>query len=151
MKKSAVLAMAFAFAFSMALSAEQEKAGVSSSHKKESVGMEKKEHSNVHQKKAPQVFTLEKLAQFDGKEGRPAYVAVDGIVYDVTGVPAWASGEHKTGKAGTDISEKIKLAPHGKAILSKRTKVGVLAGTNKRTAESQKKTERNEDKKSKQK
>ena len=29
-------------------------------------------------------FTLEELAEFDGREGRPAYVAYDGMVYDVT-------------------------------------------------------------------
>ena len=32
-----------------------------------------------------QVFTKESLAQFDGKDGRPAYVAYQGKVYDVTG------------------------------------------------------------------
>ena len=34
-------------------------------------------------------FDLTQLAQYDGQDGRPAYVAIDGIVYDVTAVPAW--------------------------------------------------------------
>ncbi|NLG57268.1 MAG: cytochrome B5, partial [Clostridiales bacterium] len=29
-------------------------------------------------------MTLEELKAFDGKEGRRAYIAVDGIIYDVT-------------------------------------------------------------------
>ena len=29
-------------------------------------------------------FTLAQLAQYDGQNGQPAYVAVDGVVYDVT-------------------------------------------------------------------
>ena len=32
-------------------------------------------------------FTPEELTAFDGKDGRKAYVAVEGKVYDVTGVP----------------------------------------------------------------
>jgi cytochrome b involved in lipid metabolism len=39
-------------------------------------------------------FTLEELAQFNGKDGNPAYVAVNGKVYDVTDVPAWRGGEN---------------------------------------------------------
>jgi predicted heme/steroid binding protein len=29
-------------------------------------------------------FTLEELAEFDGREGRAAYVAYEGVVYDIT-------------------------------------------------------------------
>ena len=32
-----------------------------------------------------QAFTEESLARFDGRDGRPAYVAYQGKVYDVTG------------------------------------------------------------------
>lgn len=35
-------------------------------------------------------------SSYNGKEGQPAYVAVDGVVYDVvTNVEAWKDGEHK--------------------------------------------------------
>jgi predicted heme/steroid binding protein len=71
-------------------------------------------------------FTLEQLATYNGKDGKPAYIAVDGVVYDVAGVKVWQKGEHKGGKVGTDISEKINKAPHKKKVLSKLTKVGVL-------------------------
>ena len=36
-------------------------------------------------------FTLEELAKYNGKDGNPAYVAVNGIVYDVTNNAAWAA------------------------------------------------------------
>lgn len=31
-------------------------------------------------------LTLEELAAYDGKDGNPAYIAVDGVIYDVTDV-----------------------------------------------------------------
>lgn len=60
-------------------------------------------------------FTLDSLAEFDGKDGRPAYVAVDGVVYDVTGSSTWPEGDHTPcdleAMAGRDLSEVIKQAP----------------------------------------
>lgn len=37
---------------------------------------------------AEKTFTVEELKQFDGQDGHKAYVAVEGVVYDVTGVEA---------------------------------------------------------------
>lgn len=71
-------------------------------------------------------LTADELRAFDGKNGKPAYVAVDGTVYDVTGVKNWLSGEHKGGKTGKDISGLIKKAPHGKKVLAERKAVGKL-------------------------
>jgi len=77
-------------------------------------------------------FTLEELRRSDGKEGRPAYVAVDGVVYDMSGVHAWKGGGHM-GKhaAGEDLSrafhEKAPKRIHidGK-VLEGLPKVGVV-------------------------
>lgn len=69
-------------------------------------------------------FDRVSLAEFDGQDGRPAYVAVDGIVYDVTDVSAWKEGTHHGKHAGQDLSEAIKRAPHEKRVLAKLTKVG---------------------------
>jgi len=71
-------------------------------------------------------MTISELAKFDGKEGRKAYVAVDSIIYDVTGVKAWKKGEHKGNKAGNDITAKISKAPHAKKPITKLNKVGKL-------------------------
>ena len=44
-----------------------------------------------HSTTTQRTFTIEELAKFDGKNGRPAYVAVNGMVYDVTNNRAWAA------------------------------------------------------------
>jgi predicted heme/steroid binding protein len=59
-------------------------------------------------------LTLEELEQYDGKDGNPAYVAVDGVIYDVTNVSAWSNGAHKGYFAGNDLTDIIKnKSPHG--------------------------------------
>lgn len=71
-------------------------------------------------------FTLEELAKYDGKEGRKAYIAVDGIVYDVSDSKRWKNGNHNGFSAGKDLSEFIKKSPHGKKVLERLKKVGTL-------------------------
>ena len=53
-------------------------------------------------------FTAEELATFDGKEGRSAYVAFKGVVYDVTDSAMWGEGDHEGMHfAGGDLTEEI--------------------------------------------
>jgi predicted heme/steroid binding protein len=73
------------------------------------------------------VFTLQELRAYDGREGRRAYVAVDGAVYDVTHVAKWIEGHHVNHQAGGDFSELILESPHGKAILRTVPVAGRLA------------------------
>ncbi len=79
------------------------------------------------------VFTAQELKKFDGKNGQPVYVAVDGVVYDLSKVKYWKDGSHMNmHEAGEDLSDDIKnRAPKGihkgGAILSRYPKVGVLA------------------------
>jgi predicted heme/steroid binding protein len=59
-------------------------------------------------------LTPDELSQFDGKEGRSAYFAYGGKIYDATGKKLWKGGNH-VGKhlAGFDLTDALKLAPHG--------------------------------------
>lgn len=73
------------------------------------------------------IFTLEALAKFNGENGQPAYVAVDGIVYDVSALSEWSGGLHYRGiEAGKDLSVEILSSPHGKSILKRAVIVGTL-------------------------
>ncbi|NLY09274.1 MAG: hypothetical protein GXZ11_05175 [Tissierellia bacterium] len=72
-------------------------------------------------------FTKEQLKEFNGKEGKAAYIAVDGVVYDVTGVPQWKDGGHNGFEAGNDLTKEInEVSPHGVSKLKDLTVVGKL-------------------------
>lgn len=73
------------------------------------------------------IFTEKELGKYDGQNGNPAYLAIDGVVYDVTNVSAWNGGVHHGNKAGQNVSEIIKKSPHGKKVLEKLERVGKLA------------------------
>ena len=72
-------------------------------------------------------LTLDQLKQFDGKNGNPAYVAVDGILYDVSNVGPWKNGDHNGYSAGNDLTDIIKnKSPHGVKNLEGLPIVGKL-------------------------
>jgi predicted heme/steroid binding protein len=72
-------------------------------------------------------LTLEELAEFDGQSGRDAYIAVNGVIYDVTDADNWENGRHQGMLlAGTDATSVIASAPHGTSVLSDLPIVGSL-------------------------
>lgn len=71
-------------------------------------------------------FTLQELSRYDGKGGNPAYVAVNGIVYDVTNDAAWAAATHFGLTAGKDLTNEFASCHGGQPILSKLKVVGKL-------------------------
>lgn len=72
-------------------------------------------------------LTVEELAQYNGKDGQPAYIAVDGIIYDVTNSAAWKNGQHNGFDAGEDLTSEIKeKSPHGVGKLDNVVEVGKL-------------------------
>lgn len=71
-------------------------------------------------------FTADELKQFDGREGRAAYVAYDGVVYDVTASAMWEGGDHSGWHAaGGDLTEEHEEAPHD-ILITGFPKVGTL-------------------------
>jgi predicted heme/steroid binding protein len=72
-------------------------------------------------------FTLKDLEQNDGKNGKPAYIAYNGKVYEVTDSSLWAEGEHfSVHKAGQDVSDGLSNAPHGDEKLETIKHIGEL-------------------------
>ena len=72
-------------------------------------------------------FTLDELKQYDGKDGRPAYIAFNGKVYDVTDSYMWTDGDHQgQHAAGKDLTSEVGMAPHGEETLERVKLVGVL-------------------------
>lgn len=71
-------------------------------------------------------FTLEDLAKFNGMDGNPAYVAVNGTVYDVTNNAAWAAASHFGLHAGKDLTKEFASCHAGQSILNKLKTVGKL-------------------------
>jgi predicted heme/steroid binding protein/uncharacterized membrane protein/ActR/RegA family two-component response regulator len=73
-------------------------------------------------------ITIRELSEFNGKNGRSAYIAFKENVYDVTNSKLWKEGSH-SGKhfAGTDLTESIKNAPHNEKVFMKFLIVGKLS------------------------
>jgi predicted heme/steroid binding protein/uncharacterized membrane protein len=72
-------------------------------------------------------FTAEELLSFNGKEGKPIYIAFQGKVYDVTKSPLWAKGLHMNRHpAGKDLTTEISAAPHGLEVLERYPQIGMV-------------------------
>jgi predicted heme/steroid binding protein/uncharacterized membrane protein len=72
-------------------------------------------------------FTAEELSSFNGKEGKPVYVALQGKVYDVTKSPLWAKGLHMNRhSAAKDLAGEIAAAPHGPEVLERYPQIGTV-------------------------
>jgi predicted heme/steroid binding protein len=74
-------------------------------------------------------FSKEELAQYNGKNGTPAYIAYRGNVYDVSRSFLWRDGNHQVlHNAGVDLTDAMEQAPHGQYVLEKLPLVGSLQG-----------------------
>lgn len=73
------------------------------------------------------VLTTEELSKYNGKDGNPAYIAVDGVVYDVSDSELWSEGQHNGFEAGRDLTtELMEESPHGESVIERLTPVGTL-------------------------
>lgn len=74
------------------------------------------------------IFTASELSEYNGTQGKPAYVAVNGKVYDVSDKAAWAGGTHFAGlRAGNDLTGQFMSCHRGMgAMLEQLPVVGVM-------------------------
>jgi len=87
----------------------------------------KARHADVDSRKRD--LTLAELSSFTGRDGAPVYFAYRGTIYDASGSTLWRTGSHM-GKhqAGFDLTEMLKLAPHGEEQVLQLPVVGKLVG-----------------------
>lgn len=62
---------------------------------------------------AQRKITRRELESNNGKNGKPAWFAYQGKVYDVTESSFWIDGQHMgMHDAGKDLTEELDMAPH---------------------------------------
>jgi predicted heme/steroid binding protein/uncharacterized membrane protein len=72
-------------------------------------------------------FEADAIEEFNGKDGKPVYIAHGGKVYDVTGSKMWKGGVHMNRHhAGKDLTTDIQAAPHDPSVLERYPQVGIL-------------------------
>jgi predicted heme/steroid binding protein len=72
-------------------------------------------------------FAIEELEEHNGKNGKPAHIAYQGKVYDISQSDFWVDGEHMgMHRAGKDLTEELELAPHREEMLERVQLIGEL-------------------------
>jgi predicted heme/steroid binding protein len=72
-------------------------------------------------------FTTAELEEYNGKNGKPFYIACKGKIYDVSDSDLWRDGDHMgLHQAGKDLTEELELAPHMEEVLERVKLVGTL-------------------------
>jgi predicted heme/steroid binding protein len=88
---------------------------------------------NKHE--AVEDMTSEELVYYDGKEGRPGYIAYEGTIYDVSKSGIWYDGVHFfRHPAGADLTRFLSQAPHGEEKILKMPKMGKLVASEMKNA-----------------
>ena len=72
-------------------------------------------------------ITRQELEANNGQNGKPAWFAYQGKVYDVSDSSFWMDGEHMSmHNAGKDLTEELEMAPHRDENFAKVKLVGEL-------------------------
>jgi len=72
------------------------------------------------------VYTKSQLALRNGQDKPQIWVALKGIIYDVTESRLWRNGKHYEHWAGQDLTEELADAPHTETVFEKFKVVGRL-------------------------
>lgn len=71
-------------------------------------------------------YTISELALRNGQDKPEIWVAVKGIIYDVSRSRLWRNGQHYEHWAGQDLTAELIDAPHTEFVFDKFEKVGRL-------------------------
>ncbi|OOQ58116.1 cytochrome b5 domain-containing protein [Mucilaginibacter pedocola] len=71
-------------------------------------------------------YTKSQLALRNGQDKPQIWVALRGIIYDVTESRLWRNGKHYEHWAGQDLTEELADAPHTESVFAKFEVVGKL-------------------------
>jgi predicted heme/steroid binding protein/uncharacterized membrane protein len=78
-------------------------------------------------------ITEDELRKCDGRDGRPAWVAFRGKVYDMSASQRWSGGMHmKRHQVGRDLTSEFAAAPHDESVLERMPVVGRLVAAEQR-------------------
>ena len=72
------------------------------------------------------VYTKSQLALRNGQDKPQIWVALNGIIYDVTESRLWRNGKHYEHWAGQDLTAELADAPHTDTVFEKFVAVGRL-------------------------
>ena len=73
-----------------------------------------------------QLFSLQQLSLRNGQDREEIWVAVDGIIYDLSSSRLWHNGTHYEHWAGQELAHELSDAPHLPDVLRKFPVVGKL-------------------------
>ncbi len=75
-------------------------------------------------------MTIDDLILFSGTEDRAVYFAYKGKIYDASQSEHWKKGTHfSKHRAGTDLTDMLKQAPHGEENVTAMSQIGKLIPT----------------------
>lgn len=69
------------------------------------------------------IFTIDEVSKYNGEDGNPSYIAIKGIVYDISNIAILKNGKHHGVTGGKDVT---KIFPHDINILKRAKVVGKL-------------------------
>lgn len=72
------------------------------------------------------VYTQAQLALRNGQDKPEIWVALNGLIYDVTTSRLWRNGKHYEHWAGQDLTPELADAPHTEKVFDKFKPIGLL-------------------------
>lgn len=72
------------------------------------------------------IYTKSQLALRNGQDKEEIWVAMNGLIYDVSASRLWKNGKHYEHWAGQDLTKELADAPHTDKVFEKFDVVGHL-------------------------